>query len=369
MTNVVRFAGRAPRAAAPGSLGPTSRGVAPLLTAFAHHRRRQGDAYWLKENAEVLGVLSALNHKLPDLALAAYQPFYEGAAAQMALYPQYYRMIMGVVTALEDLGYPGDLGPRLAHWIAAEGWPDSEVNDLQRAEVRHLLARNGVIWACEGLDSRLLGFASRSATFALPNPRAAYDLLHVMFYLADYGRRTLSLPPSALESLLVLGSLAHLEQNGDLLAEVCLALRYADQPLPPLWLQHLRHEAAGLRVDGRACEDSSDAYHNYLVNQWLLGSMGETVFGVPATSGPMSFHVPRSVISPLREFSQALLQPGVQRVADWAGLRAACAPHVSPQALAVADAGATGSPAFMRFVAGFARIAQPAAQGLLRVQA
>lgn len=369
MSNVVHFASRAPGSAASGRLGLSPAGLAPLLTAFAHHRRRPGDAFWLKENAELLGILSALGRKLPDLALAPYRGFYEGAAAQIALYPQYYRMILGVVTALEDLGYPGDLGSRLADWIMREGWPDSEVNDLQRAEVRYLLGRNGVAWSPEGLDARLMCFVSRPETFALPNPRAAYDLLHVVFYLSQYGRKPLHLPQAALDSLMTLGSLAHLDQNGDLLAEVCLALRFASMPLPPLWLQHLHREAASLRVDGRACEDSSDGYHNYLVNQWLLGTMGEFVFGVPATSGPMSFHVPRAVISPLREFSQALLAPGFRRVAGWSAFRAACAPHVSPQALAVADAGAEGSPGFERFIHAFARLSQPVGSGPQRVLA
>lgn len=369
MSNVVLFASRAPKAAALAPSGPASRGLPLLLTAFAHHRRRAGDAFWLKENAELLGILSALGRKLPDLALAVYQPFYEGAAAQVALYPQYYRMILGVVTALEDLGYPGDLGPRLAQWVAREGWPESEVNDLQRAEVRYLLARNGVTWAPEGLDARLMAFITRPEIFALPNPRAAYDLLHVIFYLSQYGRCPLSLPKGALDSLVTLGSLGHLEQNGDLLAEVCLALRHVGAPLPPLWLQHLRREAGTMRIDARPCEDSSDGYHNYLVNQWLLGSMGEVVFGVPATSGPMSFHVPRAVISPLREFSQALLAPGFRRVGDWSAFRAACAPHVSPQALAVADAGAEGSPGFERFIHAFARLSQPVGPGPQKVLA
>jgi len=146
-------------------------------------------------------------------------------------------------------------------------------------------------------------------------------------------------------------------------------LRFCGHPVPPLWLQHLRHDAASLRVDGRPCEDSSDGYHNYLVNQWLLGTMGEFVFGVPATSGPMSFHVPRPVISPLREFSQALLAPGFHRLGGWPAFRASCAQHVSPQALAAADAGAEGSPGFERFIQAFARLSQPLGPGPLKVLA
>ncbi len=359
MTNIVSFARRATGEAGPVGHGRAA-GVVPLLTAFAHHRRRPGDAFWLKENAEVLGILSALNRKLPDLALAAYQPFYEGAADQIALYPQYYRLILSLVTSLEDLGYPGDLGPRLAQWVLRSGWLDSEVNDLQRAELRHLLARNGVTWAPEGLGARLAAFVSRPETFALPNPRAAYDLLHVVFYLSDYGRCRPDLPEAAIDSLLMLGCLAHLDQNGDLLAEVCLALRFAGQVLPPIWLAHLQEEAQAFRILPQGCTDSSDAYHNYLVNQWLMGTIGQTAFGVPSCAGPMSFQLQRPVISALREWVQALARPDLPRQADWGVMRALCAPVLSPQALALADAGAEGAPMFQRFFAAFARIDGPA---------
>lgn len=366
MSNVVSFASlaRAPRV--PGQAVPQANGAGALLAVFAHHRRRQGDAWWLKENAELLMILAALGRKPGDLGLAAYQPFYEGAAEMVTFHPQYYRLILGVVTALELLGYPGDLGPRLAQWIAAEGWIESEVNDLQRAEVRHLLARNGVMLDCAGLDQRLIGFLSRPASFALPNPRAAYDLLHVVFYLSDYGRRPIDLPEAAIESLLMLGCLAHLEQNGDLLGEVLLALHYAGQALPPLWRDHLRAETAAFRVETVPCRDSSDAYHNFLVNQWLMGTMGESAFQDIPSAGAMSFRLSRPVIAPLLEWSQALKGLGARRSGDWQAMRAACAPHVSDQALAVADAGAAGSPLFDRFFAHFARAAGPVAPPLRR---
>lgn len=365
MSNVVSLA-RLSRNARP-SLSPG--GLAPLLAAFAHHRRRQGDAWWLKENAELLGILSALNRRLPELALSVYQPFHEGAAEQMAFHPQYYRLILGVVTALEDLGYPGDLGPRLAEWIVAEGWIDSEVNDLQRAEVRHLLARAGQQVTAEGLDARLLAFLSRPATFAIPNPRAAYDMLHVVFYLSDYGRRAITLPEAAVQSLHVLGCLAHLEQNTDLLAEVCIALHYAGQAQPALWRDFLQAEARNFRIEPVACVDSADGYHNYLVNQWLIGTNAGIAFDAAFGAGPMSFRHSAPMISPLREWSQALLALGARRSSDWAEMRAACADRLSSGALSVADAGAAAAPEFQRFFAAFARAASPLAPDRIRARA
>lgn len=366
MSNVVSFASLA-RAARP--LAP-ARGLAPLLNAFAHQRRRLGDAYWLKENAELLGILAALGQRLTQDELAIYQPFLDRAEGMIGFHPQYYRTILGVVTALEGLGHPGTLGARISDRVLAEGWIDTEVNDLQRAEVRHLLARNGRVVEVEGLDARLMRFATRPATFALPNPRAAYDLLHAVFYLSDYGRRPLDLPEAAVQSLLYLGCLAHLEQNGDLLAEVLLALRYCGQPMPPLWLAQVQAETQAFRIETQPCRDSSDAYHIFLVNQWLIGTIGGSAFGVPSfgpgrtnnltnsltnTMSPMSFRLARAVISPLREWSQALDRLGDRRCTDWMRLRALCAPHLSEQALAIADAGAEGSPGFAGFLASFAR--------------
>ncbi|WP_151717629.1 DUF6902 family protein [Gemmobacter serpentinus] len=372
MTNVVSFASRA-QAARPVT---HMRGLAPLLNAFAHERRLSGDAYWLKENAELLGILSALGRQLSQEELAIYQPFLDRAESMIKFYPQYYRTILGVVTALEELGHPGDFGARLADWIIAEGWIDAEVNDLQRGEVRHLLARHGRKLEVEGLDGRLMRFLSRPATFALPNPRAAYDLTHTIFYLADYGRRSFDLPDAALKSLLQLGCLAHLEQNGDLLAEVLLCLRFCGQPLPPLWLDHVRGEAKAFRIEAQPCADSSDAYHIFLVNQWLIGAIGENAFGEEhfgptgygpqtrngpmSSTRPMSFRLARPVISPLREWSQALDRLGARRSTDWTRMRSLCAPYLSPQALAVADAGAEASPEFAGFFASFARVGGPA---------
>lgn len=364
MSNILRFAGHARTGAAPGQM-------APLLAGFARHRRRPGDAFWLKENAELLGILAACGRKLPDLALAVYEPFYDGIEAQLTFHPQYYRMLLGLILSIEALGHPGRKSAALAEWIVAAGWPETEVNDLQRAETRLLLARAGQVVEMPGLDARLLAFAGRSECFAIPNPRAAYDLLHVVFYLSDYGRLPLNLPPAAGDSLHLLGCLAHLDGDGDLLAEVCLALRFAGLPQPQLWRDHILDEAARFRIEPVACGDSSDGYHNYLVNRWLIEANGGQGFRDAYPVGPMQFVLPRNLISPLREWSQALMALGGARSPDFAAMRRLCAARLSPQALARADAGAEASPQFARFFAAFARAAGPmgGAAGLRRAGA
>ncbi|MDR0809155.1 MAG: hypothetical protein LBE86_08540 [Gemmobacter sp.] len=351
MSNVVRFAAAARSSRVPAPQG----GLAALLAAVATGRRREGDAFWLKENAELLGILAALRVVVPAEALVAYAPFHDSLPERMAFHPQYYRMLLGLAVALRDLGQPGDMAERLAASVAAGGWIDSEVNDLQRAESRYLLARSGQRIELPGLDDRLRGFMARPETFALPNPRAAYDLLHAIFYLSEYGRRPFSLDENARAALDNLGNLACLDGDGDLLAEVCIALRYCGEDLPALWQDMVVAEAQAFRVEPGYGADYSDSYHNYLVNQWLIGTIGITAFGDRFPAGPMTFKLIRSPVAPLREWSQALLTLGERRRADYAVMRAACAPRLSPAALAAADRAAEASPGFERFFATFAR--------------
>lgn len=362
MSNVIRLAFRSQSARPLSQDG----GLHRLLEAFALHRRRTGDPFWLKENAEVLGILAATGAQVPAAALAVYHPFLDEAADMLAFHPQYYRLILNVVVNLEDLGMHSGLAARMADWIIAEGWPACEVNDMQRAEVRHLLARAGHKVEMPGLTERLIDFASRPQTFALPNPRAAYDLVHTVFYLGDYGRTPPHLPSEVLESLNMLGCLAHLEQNADLLAEVCVALRHAGQELPALWAEFLAAEAGKFRIDSHPCPDSSDAYHNYLVSQWLIGTMGDAAFTEIHGSGPMSFRLPVLPVSPLREWSQALRALGPERSDDWGAMRKACMTKVSAHALSVADRAAEGSPDFATFFRVFARASTMPVDGAKR---
>ncbi len=363
MSNVVRFAA----AARPSRMPAPQGGLAALLAAFATGRRREGDAFWLKENAELLGILATLRVAVPAEALAAYAPFHDGLPERMAFHPQYYRMLLGLAVALRDLGQPGDMAERLAARAAAGGWIDSEVNDLQRAESRYLLARAGQRIELPGLDDRLRGFMARPETFALPNPRAAYDLLHAIFYLSEYGRHPFALDETSRAALGNLGNLACLDGDGDLLAEVCVALAYCGEEPPALWRDMVVSEARTFRIEPGRCADSSDAYHNYLVNQWLMGTIGMTAFGDGFPAGPMTFKLIRPPAAPLREWSQALLALGDRRRADYTAMRAACAPYLSPAALAAADRAAEASPGFERFFATFARpAAAPSGPVLLR---
>ncbi|UWR61823.1 DUF6902 family protein [Phaeobacter inhibens] len=258
--------------------------VAPWVESFACHRRSPQDVYWLKENAELLSLLRVMQQRVgegvgagdfrDEADLSPLRPFYERAARQLRFFPQYYRFILSICLDYEDLIGTGRIGPdtraaELAHWVAHQGLVEAEMSDLQRAEARQLLARRGIAVPVDpGLDDRLRRFARRCQTFAIPNRKAAYELTHIVFYLSDYGRRDLGLDGAVQRSLTYAGILACLDQDLDLLSEICIALRYCGVTPPPLWEQALARASEGFVITPDGFHGDMDGYHAYFVTQW-----------------------------------------------------------------------------------------------------
>lgn len=208
----------------------------------------------------------------------------------------------------------------LCQWVACQCLPEAELSDLQRAEARRLLARRGVdcTAADPGLDDRLRGFIARPETFALPNKKAAYELTHIVFYLSEYGRHDPRLNSAALQSLEYVGILAHLDQNIDLLSEVCVALRQAGQAPNPIWVEAVHRSVSGFRVLADPSGSASDEYHEYLVASWAAQVLGLHGTGCPLPRGPAVFQQRvQQHPSALRAVSAALLAASETRSCDW----------------------------------------------------
>ena len=348
MTNVIALRPKAPVAS-------QDAGVAALVKSFATSRRREDDVFWLKENAELLNILECTGTYVPRAALAPLRGFYNSVEDRMAFFPQYYRFLLSLTLDLEDLGMEGDTGAKLTERAARHGFADAELSDLQRMEARRLLARRGQVSGDdEGLADRLRAFCARSQTFALPNKKAAYELTHIVFYLSEYGRRDPGLDEEAINSLYFAGNLAYLDQNSDLLAEICIALRYAREVPPPLWTIWLDRETHLFTVESGETVSVADDYHDFLVCNWHASVIGGKPFHKPLDGGRMRFERSQRV-APLRELSEALFAEGSARSADWAGMRARMGARLSPQTLDVVDQLADHSPRFDAFFEGFAR--------------
>lgn len=348
MGNVIRLS-------VPTRIAPLSDRISALLQTFATQRRAEDDVFWLKENAEVLNILECTGQPVDPAALQVHAHFYAKAPERLQFFPQYYRFLVSLALDLEDLGMPGDHAERMVAFAARHGLHEAELSDLQRAEARRLLERRGVVALRDaGLDDRLRAFIGREATFALPNKKAAYELTHIVYYLSEYGRRDPNLPEVAKTSLHFAGLTAFMEQNADLLAEVCIALIHAGEEPPEAWTSWLRSET---RAFGTECGETlplNDNYHEFLICNWHAATAGDPVFRLPLTGERTRFEAgPRN--APLREISLAMLGLEGARSADWEVMRCKLEGHLSPEALDVMDSAAASSPHFDSYFEGFAR--------------
>ncbi|SDC21763.1 DUF6902 family protein [Ruegeria marina] len=332
-------------------------GPAAMVASFAGQRRFGDDVFWLKENAELLNILECTGESLDTEALAPHLGFYEQIEQRLEFFPQYYRFLLSLCLDLEDLGMEGAKGEALAHWIARQGLPEAELSDLQRAEARRLLRRRGAVPMSgdDDLTERLHRFVSRSETFALPNKKAAYELTHIVFYLSEYGRKNPELPEQALISLEYSGILAYLEQNADLLAEICVALRYAGATPSPIWENWILRMARSFSAGNFQGAHLQDDYHEYLVCGWAARAAGAQAFHDPVGAGAVSFLAHPAPGGPLREISECIFLMGNRRSNDWGVMSAHVRSALGQSGHDILSAAEASSPHFESFFAGFAR--------------
>ncbi|WP_146345210.1 DUF6902 family protein [Phaeobacter marinintestinus] len=328
-----------------------------LIASFAQHRRFGDDVFWLKENAELLNILECTGARLDDQALIPHDGFYAGVEKRLGFFPQYYRFLLSICLDLEDLGMTGNKAEALCAWVAREGLADAELSDLQRAEARRLMQRRGIdpMAGDPGLENRLRAFIGRSDTFSMPNKKAAYELTHIVFYLSEYGRKDPALDQSAITSLEFAGILAYLDQNADLLAEICVALRFAGVEPSAIWEGWLERETHRFAVTSGPNVTTSDNYHDYFVCNWLMSVSGRDSFVKPAEHERMSFARAVPFSGPLREMSECMFQMEENRSDDWTIMRPMVEDALTEIGYDILSEAQKSSEKFADFFAGFAR--------------
>jgi len=329
-----------------------------LLCNFAQHRRVIDDVFWLKENAEILNILECTGARPAPEALETHESFYGQVEKRMEFFPQYYRFLLSICLDLEDLGMHGEKGEALVAWVADQGLVEAELSDLQRGEARRLLQRRGheLSQLDAGLDDRLRRFVSRSTTFAMPNKKAAYELTHIIFYLSEYGRKDPFLGTEVRESLDFAGTLAFLDQNADLLAEICIAMRYAGFSAPRNWVSWLERHSSNFAIETGNAASVQDDYHEFFVCNWFLADTGKEAFTRDFLSERMTFHRPTSGIGPLREISECMFRLKERRSGNWRRMRPVLTETLSEGAHEILTQAEGASESFEAFFAGFARV-------------
>ena len=333
--------------------------LAALSECFCVHRRLGDDVFWLKENAEFLNILECTAQTASPNTLAPFEGFYRNVDQRLAFFPQYYRFLLSITLDLEALGMPGNKSEAMIDWLIAMDGAGAELSDLQRAEARRLMLRRGVNPSPHdlGLDDRLRLFCDRKMTFTTPNKKAAYELTHTVFYLSEYGRKDPLLGANTLTSLYFAGALAYLDQNADLLAEVCVALKYAGQIPSPMWIDWLARELALYHINDHDPAPFTDDYHEFFVCNWALAACRPSapLFQISNASGRLSFHAAQGRVSALREVSLSLFQMAQNRSADWDKMRETLGTTLSEPAYEILLDAEKSIPEFDAFFAGFAR--------------
>ena len=328
-----------------------------LLENFAYDRRVMEDVFWLKENAELLNIMECTGTAPDAAALETHRMFYDTIEKRMGFFPQYYRFLLSICLDLEDMGLAGTKGEKLVNWVADQGLARAEMSDLQRAEARRLMRRRGRESDPEDidLDRRLHDFISRPETFAVPNKKAAYELTHVVFYLSEYGRVSPNLTEEAKNSLIFAGTLSYLDQNADLLAEVCVAMRQAGLNPPAIWEAWLDRVTTGFVVAEGDRAVARDDYHEFLVCNWARAAAGGEAFDRTLPHGRASYHLSAPAQGPLRTMSECMFRLDDRRSDDWECMRPHVLDALTDDGRAVLESAEAACDDFGSFFAGFAR--------------
>lgn len=335
------------------------RALDDVVDLFANRRRTRRDAFWLKENAELLQILLATQHAQSAPDLSAYAGFVSSMVEEMRFFPQYYRFYLSIALDLAALGFADVPVRSLADLTLQGGYMGAELSDSHRAEAGLLMARAGQPLAHDqGLVARLEDFCGQSALFCLPNRSLAYALTHSVFHASDYGRVPIARNPARRLALVHAGIIAWMEDNLDLLAEVAVALVQSGEAVPQVWQDAILTALAEFSVEqGAASGPFDDAYHEFLVLNWAAHALGGTAFAASVPSGARLFRRQKHGETALRDLSLALLDMGGGRSADWAMMRWRIWPKLAASARARIEA-VEALPEFDGFFRIFARAGQ-----------
>ncbi|MGC6528904.1 MAG: DUF6902 family protein [Paracoccaceae bacterium] len=301
------------------------KGLVPsVLSQFAKERCPESSIYWMKENGELLNILKSVSCHLGPHDLSVYDGFYQTLEERLSFFPQYYRFLLSIAQDLEALGMHGAKSYSMAKWIKSKGLAEAELSDLQRCEVHRLMSRAGIRPSADipAVWSRLNRFINHKETFAVPNRKAAYELTHIVFYFSNYGRQDPKLDAEALVSLEYAGILAFLDMNVDLLAEVCIAMRFAGMPVNEVWENWIEGELSEYVFSETHEGLRADDYHSYFICNWLRALRGGDVFSNhPLFSKRLRYERPIPSQFPLRLISQVILSMNETRRPDWHNMR------------------------------------------------
>lgn len=250
------------------------------VESFAVKRNNRLSFAYLKENGELLSIAVSSGLLLEPAALEHYRNFYDNALETCKFFPQFFRFIFRMVMDLEDLGYPGNTGEKICDYVTSQSYLDFETSDTRRMEILILLARrrpDGVVERKyrEQIIENVDKFISNPDHFVKFNKPLFYELTHLIFFLTNYGENKVPLKNSPHECLANVGILALLDNDVDLLAEVCICFKFLGEKPPAFWEQYVEDSLGEVTITfdtsvASAMNSATDEYHAYFMVNWLL---------------------------------------------------------------------------------------------------
>jgi hypothetical protein len=286
------------------------------VQAFAAKRNSELSFAYLKENGELLSIAASSGLLLEPAVLEHYQVFYDNALPTCKFFPQYFRFILAIVMDLEDLGYQGNTGEKICDFVVKQGYLDFETSDTRRLEILTLLARRRPDGEIEENHRNMLTqsidrFISKPEHFIKFNKPLFYELTHFIFFLTNYGEVEIPLKNSPIECLTNVGILALLDDDVDLLSEICICFKFLGKKAPAFWETYVENSLNDIKITfdtsiASAMNSATDEYHAYLMMNWLLALRQRPTFTEKFNGRLPNFSLPQKKMAVLPILSNAL---------------------------------------------------------------
>lgn len=286
-----------------------------VIVPFASKRHNALSFPYLKENRELLSVITTTSLSIDQAQLALYREFYLQAMKFTKFFPQYYRFTLGMTLELEILGMEGNVSEEICNYITTHDLYQFETSDLRRLEILNLLDRRNFGSSLkntygEALEIRIMEFMSSPLRFVKYNKPFFYELTHYIFYLTNYGKTQPYLPKGVFKSLSNVGNLALLDNDIDLLSEICICYRFLGRSPPAYWEQFIQSSACDFIITYEKNTNPNniklaDNYHDYLMLNWYLAYSGKPAFTHSFSNSTPYFYKPTHGRSALSELSAA----------------------------------------------------------------
>lgn len=294
------------------------------VEAFALRRNTGLSFPFLKENGELLSIAANSGLYVEPKSLALYTLFYEQSYEIYQLYPQFSRFILGITLDLETLGHPGTQAKKIAEHMLNIGMLDFETSDTRRLETLSMFERLGMRSECAQRHKRLAldrvtAFTSDADHFTRLNKPLFYELTHLVFFLSDYGRKAMPISTDIHRCLIHAGVLAYLDDDFDLLAEVCVSLSFISAQIPKLWQGAISKFLSSMKISfethlASALNPSVDEYHPFLVSNWFLAISGGNAFSTRFNSKKPNFCIPQTERSVLSAIATSVHEAFIDRL-------------------------------------------------------